>query len=240
SWSAAIGYNAEASGIYSTALGPWVSTNGQKGACIIGDNSVETPGIPTERTTSTAPNQMMMRFDGGYVFYTKGDLSAGATLDAGQSSWSVLSDSTRKYAFLAVDGEEVLEKISRFNLRSWSYKGQDITRNRHYGPMAQEFFNAFGHDKYGTAGNDSTINQADFDGINLIAIQALEKRTRELHKAREKITELEQKIQEQNARLAAMENRFTVIEAKLREQAHADRVHLDDALYLVQDAEGKE
>ena len=48
---------------------------------------------------------------------------------------------------------------------------------------------------YGTIGNDTTINQADFDGINLIAIQALEKRTSDLQKEielqRRKIEQLE-------------------------------------------------
>jgi hypothetical protein len=43
--------------------------------------------------------------------------------------------------------------------------------------MAQDFYAAFGKDKYGTIGDDTTINSADFDGVNLIAIQALEKRT---------------------------------------------------------------
>ena len=44
---------------------------------------------------------------------------------------------------------------------------------RHYGPMAQDFFTAFGHDELGAIGVDKSISQADFDGVNLIAIQAL-------------------------------------------------------------------
>jgi hypothetical protein len=68
------------------------------------------------------------------------------------------------------------------NLTSWNYKGQDPKTLRHYGPMAQDFFAAFGKDEYGTIGTDTTINQADFDGINLIAIQALAKRTEQLEK----------------------------------------------------------
>ena len=47
--------------------------------------------------------------------------------------------------------------------------------------MAQDFHAAFGKDKYGTIGSDTGINQADFDGVNLIAIQALEKRTEMLN-----------------------------------------------------------
>jgi hypothetical protein len=48
---------------------------------------------------------------------------------------------------------------------------------RHYGSRAQDFYIAFSKESYGTIGDDTTINQADFLGINLIAIQALEKRT---------------------------------------------------------------
>ena len=36
---------------------------------------------------------------------------------------------------------------------------------------------AFGHDEFGEIGCDTLINQQDFLGVNLIAIQALEKRT---------------------------------------------------------------
>ena len=36
---------------------------------------------------------------------------------------------------------------------------------------------AFGHDEFGEIGCDTFINQQDFLGVNLIAIQALEKRT---------------------------------------------------------------
>jgi septal ring factor EnvC (AmiA/AmiB activator) len=46
--------------------------------------------------------------------------------------------------------------------------------------MAQDFYAAFGKDEYGTIGNDTTINSADFAGVSFIAIQALEKRTQEI------------------------------------------------------------
>ncbi|HSN61906.1 MAG TPA: hypothetical protein VLR49_13280, partial [Ferruginibacter sp.] len=42
----------------------------------------------------------------------------------------------------------------------------------------QDFYKAFGHDELGEIGCDTLINQQDFLGVNLIAIQALEKRTR--------------------------------------------------------------
>jgi len=171
-FSTAMGDNTTASGDLTTAMGFNVSTNNFSGSFIIGDNS------STLTTNSRANNQMAMRFANGYIFYTNANLSTYVFLAGGQSSWNTTSDSTKKYAFLPVSGESVLSKLSKFNLRTWSYKGQDSTQFRHYGPMAQEFFAAFGHDKYGVAGNDTTINQADFEGINLIAIQALEKEVR--------------------------------------------------------------
>ena len=68
---------------------------------------------------------------------------------------------------------------------TWNYKTQDAKTFRHYGPMAQEFYKAFGRDDLGTIGCDSMINQHDFLGVNFIAIQALEKRTILLQKENE-------------------------------------------------------
>jgi len=44
--------------------------------------------------------------------------------------------------------------------------------------MAQDFYGAFGQDSYGTIGNDTTIAQADMEGVSFTMIQALEKRTK--------------------------------------------------------------
>jgi endosialidase-like protein len=84
-----------------------------------------------------------------------------------------------------VNGENFLDKISKFKLYTWNYKGQDAAKFRHYGPMAQDFHNAFGKDGIGNIGNDTLINQQDFLGVSFIAIQALEKRT-EIIKAQQK------------------------------------------------------
>ena len=51
--------------------------------------------------------------------------------------------------------------------------------------MAQDFYKAFGHDELGVIGCDTLINQQDFLGVNLIAIQALEKRTTALQEENE-------------------------------------------------------
>jgi hypothetical protein len=91
--------------------------------------------------------------------------------------YSVGSDRNKKENFHSVEGEDVLAKIRRMSLTSWNYIGHDPKAFRHYGPVAQDFFAAFGHDGIGTIGTPTTITSTDLDGIVMIAAQALEKRT---------------------------------------------------------------
>lgn len=197
------GESAIASGANSVALGTLVSTNGKQGAFVFGDNNKNV------QLASTSDNQISMRFAGGYQFFTNSQLSAGVSLAPGGNSWQVLSDRNKKENFSPIDGEAFLKKIGEMPLSSWNYKGQEPKHFRHYGPMAQDFFKAFGHDSYGTIGTDTTINQADLEGVNLIAIQALVKRTRLL---REKNAELLSEVADIKARLA--DNRTQSISRK--------------------------
>ena len=179
--STAMGYNTTASGFLSTAMGANVSTSGT-GSMIIGDNST------TTILTRTINNAFYSRFAAGYYLYTNSGTTVGAFLGVGANSWGTISDSTKKENFKQVNGEDILTKISKFKLSSWNYKDQDPTKFRHYGPMAQDFYTAFGDDGIGTIGNDTTLSSSDFAGINFIAIQALEIRTTEL---KEKTKEIE-------------------------------------------------
>jgi hypothetical protein len=188
------GMSATASGDNSVALGNMVSTDGKQGSFVFGDNSKSVV------LKSSLENQMSMRFAGGYHLYTDANQNAGISLPAGGNSWQVLSDINKKESFVPVDGEAFLEKIKGMKLTSWNYKGQDPKKFRHYGPMAQDFFEAFGHDAYGTIGNDTTINQADFDGVNLIAIQALVRRTEQL---RRRSNDLRAEVARMKAQLAS-------------------------------------
>ena len=183
----ATGEETTASGIISTAMGYNVTTNGKRGSFIIGDDG-------RGRGYSTYYNdvdcQMQMVFAGGYRLYT-GSSATGVSMNGGDNSWSAISDSTKKEKKLSVNGEDVLNKISKFKLYTWNYKGQDATKSRHYGPMAQDFHNAFGKDAIGSIGNDTLINQQDFLGVSFTAIQALEKRTEKIEKQQVQITALQ-------------------------------------------------
>lgn len=195
--SVAMGYLSTANGHHSTALGNYVSTSGFSGAFALGDNSTTTV-MP-----SFVNNGFRARFVGGYRLFTTAittdGTAIGALLNTNQSSWSAISDVHRKENFMDVDGESFLKKIAGLHLTTWNYKGQDVRTLRHYGPMAQDFFAAFGRDELGEIGDDTSINQQDFLGVNLIAIQALEKRTAAMEDMHKEIVAL----QRANAKLEA-------------------------------------
>lgn len=165
-YSTAMGVNTSASGGSSTAMGTNASTNAKLGSFVIGD-------ININPLSSSANNEFSTRFAGGYRLFSNSNMTVGVQVVPGGNAWVTISDSTKKEAFRPADGFSFLKKIAGMRLGSWNYRGQDPGTFRHYGPMAQDFFAAFGHDGLGTIGEKTTINQADFDGVNLIAIQAL-------------------------------------------------------------------
>src|SRR5437016_5923543 len=127
------------------------------------------------------------------------------TVIEGQVAFTASSDKTKKENFERVNGEEVLGKIRGFELSSWNFIGHDPKEFRHYGPMAQDFFAAFGHDGVGQIGTETTINSGDLAGILMIAVQALEKRTAELKQKEAQIAVLESKVEDLKARQASFE-----------------------------------
>jgi len=128
--------------------------------------------------------------------------NASVTVIEGQVAYTFASDKTKKEHVQPVDAEGVLQKLRQVGVTSWNYIGQDATAFRHYGPMAQDFYAAFGHDGVGRVGTPTTINSGDEAGILMLAVQALETRTTE-QQARE--THLGQLLQTQQQRIATLE-----------------------------------
>ena len=194
--SVAIGYRVHASADYTVALGHRAHAK-NTGAFAWADAST------TDSLRSTANNQFSTRAAGGYRLFTNATLTTGVTLNAGGSSWNVVSDRNRKERFQAVDGEDVLMRLRGVPVTSWNYiaEGREV---RHIGPMAQDWHAAF-------ALNDDplTINQGDFDGVNLAAVQALERRTAE---QAERIVELEGEV----ARLRGLEDEVAELRRAVR------------------------
>ena len=184
----AMGTNIVASGSNSVIFGANLFDAGHKGNFMFGDTDPWNAGS----VGSGTDDQLICRFNNGYYFITGGNTNrTGILANHGDNSWSQISDSTKKEKIIPVDGEQLLNKISTFNLCTWNYKGQDSKIFRHYGPMAQDFHKAFGHDAVGTIGNDTLINQADFLGVSFTAIQALEKRTEKIEEQQKEIAALQ-------------------------------------------------
>ena len=153
--------------------------------------------------------------------------NTAVTVIEGQVAFTASSDKTKKENFQPVDGEEVLGKIRGFELSSWNFIGHDPKEFRHYGPMAQDFFAAFGHDGVGQIGTETTINSGDLAGILMIAVQALEKRTAELKQKEAQIAVLESKVEELTAKYAYFETvaaRLEGVTIPPNVLARADRV----------------
>jgi hypothetical protein len=202
--------NGNTTGNQNTAGGAFALSNNSEG----GSNTAFGFGALSNNTIGTANSAL-----GQGANVSQGDLfnataiGAGAVVDAsnkvrfgnsavtvieGQVPYTFTSDRNKKENFRAVDAQAVLAKLRGLSVTSWNYKGQDAKQFRHYGPVAQDFFAAFGHDAVGTIGTPTSITSGDFDGILMIAAQALEKRT----------VEQEKEIAQLKARLEALERRL--------------------------------
>jgi hypothetical protein len=213
----AIGYSATASGDNSIALGSYVNTNGHRGALVIGDGDPHGDGT----TYSGYNNEFVARFDNGYYFMTGSNATprSGVYMGHGQSAWNSISDSTRKEKIVLADGEAFLLKLRNLRLGSWNYKKQGAKPERFYGPMAQDIFAAFGKDKYGTIGTDTTVSTLNMDGLLFIFSQALEKRTQDLKLENQQLkNRLVTETQELKAIIEKLDARLMNMEAILQEK----------------------
>lgn len=91
--------------------------------------------------------------------FKNGDMTIGGVLTEN-------SDVNAKQDIVPVDRHDVLAKIARLPIAEWSYK--DSPKQRHVGPMAQDFYAAFGLGR-----SDRHIATLDSSGIALAGIQAL-------------------------------------------------------------------
>jgi hypothetical protein len=165
-YSVAMGYHAAASGQRATALGSYASSS-RFGAFVYGDAST------TSLVISDQDNQFTVRASGGFRFRTSSDLSTGCDLPAGSGSWDCTSSRLLKANLEPLDDEDVLTRVRDLPVMRWSYLAEPGVR--HVGTFAEDFHRAFG---LGTG--VTSIGMIDMDGVNLAAVKALERRTREL------------------------------------------------------------
>lgn len=85
-----------------------------------------------------------------------------------------VADTGRSIGQEPMNGFDVLEKVARLPISTWNY-AWEAASVRHVGPMAQDFYAAFG-----LGDSDKRIFLLDANGVALVAIQALHRRLQEL------------------------------------------------------------
>ena len=114
------------------------------------------------------------------------------------------SDRNLKEEFAPVNPAEVLAKVATLPVSRWSFKTD--TSVQHLGPMAQDFYAAFG---VGT--DDRHIATVDADGVALAAIQGLNQKVAlESQSVRAALEAKDAKITELEKRLAALEKAIKI------------------------------
>ncbi len=122
--------------------------------------------------TSTGAHSFNVYAPGGAEFATSinssGVIVNGVTLPAGGGAWVNMSDKYMKENYQPVDSQDVVRKLMRLPVESWSYKAQGDAY-RHIGPYAHDFNQAF---EVG-ASCPQGISTIDARGVKLAAIQGL-------------------------------------------------------------------
>jgi hypothetical protein len=167
------------------------------------------------------------RASGGVIFYTNGTLTAGVRVSAGGNSWSSVSDRNLKENSVAVDGRALLDRLAETPITTWNYKSQDPSI-RHIGPVAQDFYAAFG------VGEDDThISTIDADGVALAASQALYRLTQDQSKQiaalKAENAALKADAASQRDAIAGLETRMAALEARTPGNAQSVSGHAPDA-----------
>ena len=156
---------------------------------------------------SQAANEFAVRAVGGSRIVTgidgSGDPDAGVKLDPDDNAWEVLSDRDAKENFVVLDLQDVLNRLAGVPITEWNYKSQDPS-NRHIGPMAQDFYAAFG-----LSDDELYISPIDTDGIALAAIQGLYELSQEQAERIDALegenADLHQQLDDLEARVSALD-----------------------------------
>jgi hypothetical protein len=115
-----------------------------------------------------------------FILDSSGDVTTTGTVNG-------ISDVNMKKDFEPVSPEDVLDKVMNLPISTWQFK-KDVAGARHMGPMAQDFYAAFG------LGDDERhIAYSDTAGVALSAIQGLTNYVKALE---EKIAAQEERIRE--------------------------------------------
>jgi hypothetical protein len=112
------------------------------------------------------------------------------------------SDRNAKTAIVPADTSAILDRVAALPIEQWRFKAEP-EGVKHVGPMAQDFYAAFGLGARATG-----IATVDADGVALAAIQALNQKLAEELKCRDaENAELKQTVEELRRLVQALMNR---------------------------------
>jgi hypothetical protein len=157
------GQSNTAAGTASFAAGTVANANAI-GCFVWGDHASFAP------VSCDGANRFIVRSRGGVYFWAGGTSQAtyfGVELRPNDVGWVQSSDRNLKENLQSVDTREVLERVVRLPITTWTLKAQELPI-RHMGVMAQDFRSAFG-----LGDSELGINTVDADGVALAAIQGL-------------------------------------------------------------------
>ena len=211
------GYNNTASGSYATVGGGRDNTAAGNYSFVVGrrakNNDTNHKGVflfadSTDADfNSTLANEFAARANGGFRF-----VSSSGTCTTTGGGWSCTSDRNAKTNFAMVDARQVLLKVSGLPIQTWSFK--DNTAIRHMGPMAQDFYAAFGLGQ-----DDKTISTIDLDGVALASIQGLyhllQEKDAEIAVLEKQVATLQSRNAAQQAQIDDLEARLAALEKRL-------------------------
>jgi hypothetical protein len=144
-------------------------------------------------------NEYVFFYDNGVNLIST---STGARLTIG-GTWTNASSRDQKENFTPVDGQAVLASLADMPITTWNSKAEDPSI-RHMGPVAQDFYAAFG-----LGGSDTSIGTLDADGVALAAIQGLyglsQDQAARIQALEEENAGLQQRLDDLEARVTALE-----------------------------------
>lgn len=159
----AAGIAAVARGNYSFVWSDFATGYGAFDPAAIGSFGA-TPG-----NTAPLDNTFIVRATGGVQFISSvneiGQILTQCFISPGGSGWNCVSDRNVKHAVKAVSPKGVLARLMSVPVSTWAFNGNE---RRQMGPMAQDFFRAFG-----LGDSDRSINSVDAQGVAFAAIQGL-------------------------------------------------------------------
>ena len=197
-------YSAVSGGSFNVAQGVNSFAAGTR-AKAFHDNAFVWSGSSASDSGSTAAGQFVVYAPGGVLLYAGALGAGGCFMYNGTSGWACSSDRALKTNIRAIDPVSILRRLVAMPVTSWSMKSRpDLTQ---IGPMAQDFFAAFG-----LGDTDKLINTTNAQGVALAAIQGLNQL---LNEKDLEIKKQALRIEQQASRMQALEQMLAAIQTRV-------------------------